>query len=103
MSNKELGKIEIIVSPIKKIVVFESTELSIEEFFERIRLMAMTGQPIALNWSEGMVFIASPYQPDSDVIIEQTLKGTIFWGAHICLNAKVRTYQKTWWKRSSNN
>ena len=83
MSNKELGKIEIIVSPIKKIVVFESTELSIEEFFERIRLMAMTGQPIALNWSEGMVFIASPYQPDSDVIIEQTLKGTIFWGGLI--------------------
>lgn len=83
MSNKEHDRIEIVVSPVKKIVVFECTELSIEEFFERIRLMAMSGLPIALNWSEGIVFIASPYQPNSDVIIEQTLKGTIFWGGLI--------------------
>ena len=79
MSKKKNEKIEITVSPIKKMVIFECTELSTEEFFKRVELMAISGQPIALNWSEGIVFLALPYQPDSDIIIEQTLKGTFYW------------------------
>ena len=74
-------KIEIIVQSIKKIVIFECTEFSIEEFFKRIELVAISGQPVALSWSEGIVFLPVPYQPDSDIIIEEALKGTIYWGA----------------------
>ena len=72
-------KIEITVQPIKKIVIFECTELSIEEFFKRIKLIAISRQPVALNWAEGIVFLSSPYQPDSDIMIEETLKGTMYW------------------------
>jgi len=80
---KENEKIEIIVQPIKKIVIFECTEFSIEEFFKRIELMAISGQPVALSWAEGIVFIALPYEPDSDVMIEEALKGTIYWATVI--------------------
>jgi len=79
MSEKEHEKIEIILSPIKKIVIFECVELPIEEFFKRVGLIAMSGQPILLNWSEGIVFLTAPYYPDSDIIIEQALKGTFYW------------------------
>jgi len=72
-------EIEITVQPIKKIVIFECTEFSIEEFFKRIELVAKSGQPIALNWAEGIVFLSMPYQSDSDIIIEQALKGTFYW------------------------
>jgi hypothetical protein len=41
--------------------------------------MAMSGQPVALNWAEGIVFLYFPYQPDNDMIIEETIKGTIYW------------------------
>ena len=72
-------EIEVIVRPIKKIVIFECTEFSNEEFFKRVELMAMSGQPVVLNWAEEIVFLALPYQPESDIIIEQTMKGTIYW------------------------
>jgi len=72
-------EIEIIVQPIKKIIIFECTQLPNEEFFKRVELIAVSGQPIALNWSEGIVFLAGPYQPDSDIIIEDALKGTMYW------------------------
>ena len=79
----ENGNIEIVLQPIKRIVTFECTELSSEEFFRRIELMAISGQPVALNWAEGIVFLAVPYQPNSDAMIEQTMKGTIHWAAVI--------------------
>ena len=75
-------EIEIIVQPIKKIVIFECTQLPNEEFFKRIELMAismaMSGQPLVLNWAEGIVFLSLPYQPDSDIIIDEAMKGTIY-------------------------
>ena len=42
-------EIEVMVRPIKKIVIFECTEFSNEEFFKRVELMAMSGQPVVLN------------------------------------------------------
>lgn len=83
MSMKGREKIEIAVSPIKKIVIFECTKLSLKELFKRVELIAMSGQPIALNWSEGIVFLGAPYQPHSEIIIEQALKGTIYWSTVI--------------------
>lgn len=81
---KENVDIEIVIQPIKKLVIFECTEFSIEEFFKKIGLVAMSGQPIALNWAEGIVFLNSPYRPDSDMIIEQMLKkGTMYWAGVI--------------------
>ncbi len=74
-------KVEIAVQPIKKIVIFQCTEFSIEEFNKRIELMAKSGQPVLLNWAEGMVFLPVPYHPDSEVITKYALKGTIFWSA----------------------
>ncbi|MCJ7633660.1 hypothetical protein MUP77_14880 [Candidatus Bathyarchaeota archaeon] len=70
------NKIEIVENPIKKIVILSSAQISLEEFFKRAELFAMAGQPITLSWAEGIVFLAVPFQSDSDIIIEETLKGT---------------------------
>ena len=80
---EENEKIEIVVQPIKKIVILECTELPIEELFKRIELIAMSGEPVGLNWSEGIVFLYMPYQPDNDIMIEQALKGTMYWATVI--------------------
>ena len=76
-------KIEITVQPMKRIVIFECTEFSIEELFKRVELLVRSGQPVALNWAEGVVFLYLPYQPESDIIIEEALKGTIYWATVI--------------------
>jgi len=76
---KENEKVEIVVQPIKKIVILQCVELPIEELFKRIELIAISGQPVVLNWAEGIAFLFVHYQPDSDMIIEQMLKGTMYW------------------------
>lgn len=74
------NKIEIVEHPIKKFIILSATQLSSEEFFKRMdltaRALAMAGQPLMLNWAEGIVFLIAPYHSDSDIIIEETLKGT---------------------------
>lgn len=75
------NKIEIVENPIKKIVILSSAQISLEEFFKRAELFAMAGQPITLSWAEGIVFLAVPFQSDSDIIIEETLKGTQYLGS----------------------
>lgn len=81
------NKIEIVEHPIKKIVILSATQLSPEEFFKRMdltaRALAMSGQPLMLSWAEGIVFLVSPYHPDSDIIIEEALKGTQFFSGVI--------------------
>jgi len=76
---KENEEIEISTRPIKKIVILQCTKFPIGEFFKRLELLARASpQPIGLSWAEGIVFLAFPYNPDSDFIIEETLKGTIY-------------------------
>jgi hypothetical protein len=74
------NKIEIVENPIKKIVILSSAQISLEEFFKRAEFFATAGQPIMLNWAEGIVFLIVPFQSDSDIIIEETLKGTQYLG-----------------------
>ncbi|MCW4039507.1 MAG: hypothetical protein NWE83_02015 [Candidatus Bathyarchaeota archaeon] len=86
------AKIEINVHPIKKLVIFECTEFTSKVFFEKVQFIAMAGEPIAINWAKGMVFLYMPYQPESDVIIKEMLTtGTIYWGSLIY--AKMPNYQ----------
>lgn len=75
---EEKKGVDIIFQPIKKIVIFNYIEFSKEEFFKRMELISSAGQPIALNWAEGIVFLFSPYQPESDVIVQEALKGTMY-------------------------
>jgi len=74
--------IEIEVHPVKRIVVFDCIEVPIEEFFGKMELIARAaataGQPMMLNWAEGIIFFLSPYQPESEVIIEEMLRGTMY-------------------------
>jgi len=88
---KEEEEIEITFQPIKRIVIFECNEFSIEEFFQRIELMAKAEEPIVLNWAEGIVFLYIPYPYDSDVIIKEMLKGTMYWG--LVMFAPMPKYQ----------
>lgn len=86
------GKINIVVHPIKRLVIFECTEFTEREFFDKVQFIAMSGEPIAVNWAEGFVFLYTPYQPESEVIIKEMLsEGTVYWGSLIY--AKMPSYQ----------
>lgn len=89
---KENEEIEISLRIVKKIVILQCTKFPIREFFERIELMAkVSPQPIGLNWAEGIVFLYYPYHPDSDIIIEDALKGTQYWS--VVIYSQMPKYQ----------
>jgi hypothetical protein len=75
------NKIEIVEQPVKKIVILSSSRFSLDEFFQRTELMIRAGQPFALNWVEGVVFIFSPYLPDSEAMVEEALQGIHYWSS----------------------
>jgi len=77
------GDFEIVYRPIKQIIIFQTLELPIEEFFKRIGLIARTGEPVGLSWAEGIVFLAVPFQPDSETITEEALEGKMYWSSVI--------------------
>lgn len=78
---------EVVFQPIKKLVIFQLMELSNAEFFKRIGLFAGSEQPIVLNWAEGVLFIGLPYEPASDVVVEEALKGIRYLEAMIFTSA----------------
>lgn len=75
------NKIEIVEQPVKKIVILSSAKFSLEEFFQRVELMVRAGQPVGLNWVEGVVFIYAQYLPDSDTMVEEALQGIHYWSS----------------------
>ena len=71
--------IEIEYRPIRKIVVLDLEKLDKDELFERASAIRMTGEPIFLNWAEGIVFIAMPASPDITEVDENIMKGTAYF------------------------
>ena len=98
---KENKEVEIVDMPIKKIVILNSTKFSIDEFFKRIELMAKTGQPIGLSWSEGIVFMFFPFQPGSDIIVEHALEGTQYWSGFSFQKCRNINPSKRWVQEKS--
>ena len=73
--------IEIELRPIKKVTILEERELPIDELLKRVMLVARSGQSLALNWAEGVVFFAAPLSQGSDMIIEEAMKGHLYWAS----------------------
>jgi hypothetical protein len=75
------NEVNIFIKQIQNIFIFECTEFRVDEFLKKLGLIVRSRQPIRLDWAEGVIFSASPYQPKSDIIIKEALKGNIYWSS----------------------
>jgi hypothetical protein len=73
--------IEIEYRPIRKVVILELLELTSKELFNRISAIRMAGQPLPLNWAEGIVFFAMPASAEITEVDENIMKGTAYFSA----------------------
>lgn len=74
--------IEVAEKPVKKLFVGERVYYEKHEDLATVlALSAATGQPVALYWAEGIVFIVSPAYQDSDLMAEKYLEGEIHWSS----------------------
>jgi hypothetical protein len=75
---------EIVMEPYKKIVVHEIVELRLNDWVEMIisgtRAAGGTTIPM-VNWCNGVAFQVQPFNPNSEEVISEQLKGIIHYAA----------------------
>jgi hypothetical protein len=73
-------EMKITYEPINEIIVKEiAKHKNIEDLLYIAAQLRATGQPIALNWAEGIVFTYVPLPPSTEELMEEFLKGRIYY------------------------
>lgn len=80
----ENGKteMEIVVEPWKKLVIHELLEYKFEDLAKLVATQSVQQGGTAIptiSWAEGVAFLISPFPDESEVIIEEKLKGIIHY------------------------
>ncbi len=80
--NMEQSRMEIIVEPWKKLVIHELLEYKFEDLAKLVATQSVQQGGTAIptiSWAEGVAFLISPFPDESEVIIEEKLKGIIHY------------------------
>jgi hypothetical protein len=72
--------IKITYEPFKEIVIKEYTRFeNIEDLIYIFAQLRAAGAPVALNWTNGIVFVYTAMPPDTEQLSEEFLKGKVYW------------------------
>lgn len=72
--------VKITYEPINEIVIKEYVHFDkVEELIYIFAQLRASGAPVSLNWANGLVFIHSPLPPTDENVMEEYLKGKIYW------------------------
>ena len=75
-------ELEIIVEPWKKLIIHELLEYKFEDLAKLVATQSVQQGGTAIptiSWAEGVAFLISPFPDESEVIIEEKLKGIIHY------------------------
>jgi len=65
---------------IKEVIILECDQYStIDDLISNLALIVKSGQPVILQWAEGVLFMAVPLPSESEYLIDECLKGRIYW------------------------
>ena len=83
MSSKVEGenKIKIIYKPAKEIIILDYFQFSMEKLNQMFARIIQSGLPISAQWAEGVLFVYFPLVPETNELMENYLKGRIFWSS----------------------
>ena len=72
--------IKIIYEPFKEVVIKEYIRFEkIEDLIYIFAQLRAGGAPVSLSWANGLVFVYSPLPPESDQVMDEFLKGRLYW------------------------
>ena len=75
------GEVKIVYRPPREIVILDYFEFSKERINQMFARAIHSGFPIMAQWAEGVLFIYFPLVPDTNDLMENYLKGRIFWSS----------------------
>ena len=71
---------KIVYDPFREIVVKDFVKFgNLKDLLYAFAQLRAAGQPVALNWAEGVVFVHMPMQPITDALVEDFLKGRLYY------------------------
>ena len=80
MNVVEVLRLKITHEPFEEIIVKEHVHYrKIEDLIFMIAQIRAMGQPVALNWADGIVFFHNALPPTTDKLTEDLLKGRIYF------------------------
>ena len=70
---------KIIFEPFKELVIKDFSKFEkLEDMIYIFAQLRAVGQPVALNWAEGVVFIHTVMEPITNELVEEFLKGRLY-------------------------
>lgn len=74
--------VEIVYKPLKELVIGDYTYYpKPETLASQLGIMVATGQPTALLWAEGVVFVPMPILPETEWMAQEYLRGRVYWSS----------------------
>jgi len=71
---------DIVCQPPKQLIVLECTHYpSVEALAKVVAIIISTGESVVLKWAEGVVFSYSPIAPSTDLLLDEYVKGKVYW------------------------
>lgn len=79
-SRKRSG-VRVIYKPVREIVILDYFQFSRDALDQMFARLIHSGMPIIAHWAEGLIFIYFPLAPETDELMENYLRGRIFWSS----------------------
>jgi len=79
--GKPKDAVKITYKPAKEIVILDYFQFSKERLNQMFAKMIQAGLPVMAQWAEGVLFVYLPLMPDTNDLMENYLKGRIFWSS----------------------
>ncbi|MEM0010067.1 MAG: hypothetical protein QXW39_05440 [Candidatus Bathyarchaeia archaeon] len=80
-TSKRRSKVRVIYRPAKEIVILDYFQFSRDALDQMFARLIHSGMPIMAHWAEGLIFIYFPLVPETDELMENYLRGRIFWSS----------------------
>jgi len=73
--------VKILYTPAKEIVILDYFQFSMEKLNQMFARIVQSGLPVMAQWAEGVLFVHFPLVPDTNDLMENYLKGRIYWSS----------------------
>jgi len=71
---------DIVCQPPKQLIILECTRYpTLEALSKVVAVVISAGESLILKWAEGVVFSYSPIAPSTDLLLNEYVKGKVYW------------------------
>lgn len=75
--------VKISYMPARELIIMEMVVYRLQKLAETCALLIEAGQPVILNWAEGVAFYHQPLPFNTKELMKERMRGRIYWASVI--------------------